>query len=164
MKRYNWVLGAALACNLLGTTDALAHHQGNKIYESKRPEVSNRHFVSDEVEKMIKEITKDITDPKLRWMFENCYPNTLDTTVKFQLNNKRPDTFVITGDIHAMWLRDSSAQLWPYLQLMKNDKKLQQLVAGLITAGLHVFCWILMPMPLMKVLPEVIGKRIIPNQ
>lgn len=65
-------------------------------------------------------------------MFENCYPNTLDTTVKFQIKNGRPDTFVITGDIHAMWLRDSSAQLWPYLQLMKDDKQLQALIAGLI--------------------------------
>ena len=132
MKRYNWILGAALACSLFSTAEGIARNQEGEVYESKRPVAGNRHFVSDAVEKVIKEITKDIADPKLRWMFENCYPNTLDTTVKFQLNNKRPDTFVITGDIHAMWLRDSSAQLWPYLQLMKSDKKLQQLVAGLI--------------------------------
>ena len=44
----------------------------------------------------------------------------------------RPDTYVITGDIDAMWLRDSSAQVWPYLPLMKQDAKLQQLIAGVI--------------------------------
>ncbi len=56
-------------------------------------------------------------------MFENCFPNTLDTTVEFGSKNGKPDTFGITGDIHAMWLRDSSAQVWPYLPLAKEDKK-----------------------------------------
>jgi len=45
----------------------------------------------------------------------------------------RPDTYVITGDIDAMWLRDSSAQVYPYLSLMKEDPALQQLVAGVIS-------------------------------
>ena len=44
----------------------------------------------------------------------------------------KPDTFVITGDIDAMWLRDSSAQVYPYLSLVKEDAKLQQLIAGVI--------------------------------
>ena len=44
----------------------------------------------------------------------------------------KPDTFVITGDIHAMWLRDSSAQVWPYLQFVNEDKKLKDLIAGVI--------------------------------
>jgi meiotically up-regulated gene 157 (Mug157) protein len=44
----------------------------------------------------------------------------------------RPDTYVITGDIDAMWLRDSTAQVWPYLPLMREDPKLQQLIAGVI--------------------------------
>jgi len=65
-------------------------------------------------------------------MFENCFPNTLDTTVDFEVVNGRPDTYVITGDIDAMWLRDSTAQVWPYLPLMKNDSDLQQLIAGVI--------------------------------
>ena len=65
-------------------------------------------------------------------MFGNCFPNTLDTTVDFEMVNGRPDTYVITGDIDAMWLRDSSAQVYPYLQLMKDDQPLQQLIAGVI--------------------------------
>lgn len=65
-------------------------------------------------------------------MFENCFPNTLDTTVDFGTMNGRPDTYVITGDIDAMWLRDSSAQVWPYLPLLKEDADLQHLIAGVI--------------------------------
>ena len=65
-------------------------------------------------------------------LFENCFPNTLDTTVNFSNIEGKLDTFVITGDIHAMWLRDSSAQVWPYLSLAKNDKPLQQLLTGVV--------------------------------
>ena len=73
-----------------------------------------------------------IGNKELGWMFENCFPNTLDTTVDFEVIDGRPDTYVITGDIDAMWLRDSTAQVWPYLPLMKEDPALQQLIAGVI--------------------------------
>lgn len=132
MKKHNWILGIVLACSLSHATSGFSQTSTDEKYESKRPTVADRHFTSEVVEKLIEQIKQDITDPKLRWMFENCYPNTLDTTVKFQIKNGHPDTFVITGDIHAMWLRDSSAQLWPYLQLMKDDKQLQALITGLI--------------------------------
>ena len=56
----------------------------------------------------------------------------LDTTVYFQLNETGPDTFVITGDIDAMWLRDSGAQVYPYVQLCNSDIQLKRLVAGTI--------------------------------
>lgn len=101
-------------------------------YVSKRPPVDKRHFVSKAVEATITKNKGKIKDEKLRWMFENCFPNTLDTTVNFKMKEGRPDTFVITGDIDAMWLRDSSAQVWPYLPLLKEDKELRQMVAGLI--------------------------------
>ena len=130
MKKYQWIVGAMLALSLSSPTQSFA--QTKTQYQSNRPAVDDRHFTSEAIEKIIAEVKEAIKDPKLRWMFENCYPNTLDTTVNFQMKGKKPDTFVLTGDIHAMWLRDSSAQLWPYLQLMQHDKKLQQLIAGLI--------------------------------
>lgn len=130
MKRNQWITVPALALLLMGTGSVHAYAQ--QSFESKRPAIEKRHFSSKAVEQLIAEVKDAITDPKLKWMFENCYPNTLDTTVKFQMKGKKPDTFVITGDIEAMWLRDSSAQVWPYLQLLKQDKELQLLVAGLI--------------------------------
>ena len=65
-------------------------------------------------------------------IFENCFPNTLDTTVFPGSYEGKPDTYVVTGDIDAMWLRDSSAQVWPYLPLAKEDAKLRQLLEGVI--------------------------------
>ncbi len=101
-------------------------------FESKRPPVSDRKFTSEAVENVIKKLKKEIADPELAWLFENCFPNTLDTTVDFEIINGKPDTYVITGDIDAMWLRDSTAQVWPYLSLIKNDEHLQQLIKGVI--------------------------------
>ncbi|MFT3702227.1 MAG: glycoside hydrolase family 125 protein [Agriterribacter sp.] len=94
--------------------------------------VSDRKFKSEAVEKAIADVKKYTGNNEISWLFENCFPNTLDTTVVHKEANGRPDTFVITGDIHAMWLRDSTAQVWPYMSLMKEDKPLQQLIAGVI--------------------------------
>lgn len=104
----------------------------NPKYVSMRPPVDKRRFISKAVDEAIEMNKIKIKDEKLRWMFENCFPNTLDTTVRHKMKDGRPDTFVITGDIDAMWLRDSSAQVWPYLPLMKDDKELQFMVVGLI--------------------------------
>ena len=65
-------------------------------------------------------------------MFENCFPNTLETTVHYRTTNGKPDTFVYTGDIHAMWLRDSGAQVWPYIQLASKDPELKKMLEGVI--------------------------------
>ena len=94
--------------------------------------MDKRKFVSEAVEAKIVEVKKFIADPELGWLFENCFPNTLDTTVQAGTLDGKPDTFVITGDINAMWLRDSSAQVWPYLPLSKDDAKLKTLLAGVI--------------------------------
>jgi meiotically up-regulated gene 157 (Mug157) protein len=99
---------------------------------NNRPELKDRKFVSPAVESKIKEIAAVIADNELALLFENCFPNTLDTTVHFTENDGKPDTFVITGDIDAMWLRDSTAQVWPYLCLAREDEKLRQLLAGVI--------------------------------
>lgn len=97
-----------------------------------RPKVADRNFVSQAVEQTILKLKNQIADPELACLFENCFPNTLDTTVDFEMIDGKPDTFVITGDIDAMWLRDSTAQVWPYLPLVKEDGKLKQLVEGVI--------------------------------
>ncbi len=91
-----------------------------------------RHFESMAVEKAIRTFKTNVADKELGWLFENCFPNTLDTTVTYRQKEGRPDTYVITGDIDAMWLRDSSAQVWPYLQFVKEDQPLKNLIAGVI--------------------------------
>ena len=100
-----------------------------KNYPSQRPAESDRLFKSAAVEAKIAEVTKMLTNDRLAWMFANCFPNTLDTTVH---PNGELDTFVYTGDIHAMWLRDSGAQVWPYLQLINDDAQLKDMIAGVI--------------------------------
>lgn len=97
-----------------------------------RPSVAQRTFISDAVEESIVNIKRRIRNPQLATLFENCYPNTLDTTVHLSQRNGKPDAFVITGDIPAMWLRDSSAQILPYVQLAPKDGKLRLLFRGLI--------------------------------
>ena len=97
-----------------------------------RVPASERNFSSPAIEQSIQFMKRTIKDPELSWMFENCFPNTLDRTVNFSIKNGRPNTFVITGDIHAMWLRDCSAQVWPYMPYMKQDAALQRLIAGVI--------------------------------
>src|SRR5258705_9962690 len=101
-------------------------------FVSMRPSVGRRKFVSDAVEAKIVEVKTAIADPELAWLFENCFPNTLDTTVTFGKYKGRPDTYVITGDINAMWLRDSTAQVTPYLPFAREDKKLKEMIAGVI--------------------------------
>ena len=102
-------------------------------FTSKRPKETDRLFRSDAVEKEIQRIVRQLTNKRLAWMFENCFPNTLDTTVHYaEKADGTPDTFVYTGDIAAMWLRDSGAQVWPYVQLADKDKKLKKMLAGVI--------------------------------
>jgi meiotically up-regulated gene 157 (Mug157) protein len=84
------------------------------------------------VEETILRITGEMIDPELAWLFQNCFPNTLDTTVDVGTMDGKPDTFVITGDIEAMWLRDSTAQVWPYLPLAPEDAPLRSLIRGVI--------------------------------
>jgi len=138
--------GAGLAgITIAGGSSLLANPVpiSNVDFKSLRPAVHKRNFVSKSVEDIISMIKKDISDPELSWLFENCFPNTLDTTVTYTEGNDKPDTFVITGDIHAMWLRDSSAQVWPYLPLTVKDEPLRRLIAGVINR--QVKCILLDP-------------------
>ena len=101
-------------------------------FVSKRPPAADRKFVSRAVEREMALIKARIVDPELAWMFENCYPNTLDTTVYTDEVDGKPDTFIITGDIDAMWLRDSAVQVEPYIHLARDDRALRLMLHGLI--------------------------------
>ena len=101
-------------------------------YKSQRPAKKDRLFTSQAVEAEILRVKNLLTNSKLAWMFENCFPNTLETTVHYRTTDGKPDTFVYTGDIHAMWLRDSGAQVWPYIQLAHKDPELKKMLEGVI--------------------------------
>ncbi|MFC6997102.1 glycoside hydrolase family 125 protein [Rufibacter roseus] len=101
-------------------------------YPTVRIPAAKRNFKSKSIDKAINEFQKNVKDKELGWLFENCFPSTLDTTVTFKTENGEPYTYVITGDIDAMWLRDSSAQVWPYLKFVNKDEPLKQLIAGVI--------------------------------
>lgn len=112
---------------------AAANNKAKAYAKTNRPAVKDRLFTSQAVEKEIVRIKGLLTNAKLAWMFENCFPNTLDTTVHFRKDaNGKNETFVYTGDIHAMWLRDSGAQVWPYVQLADKDAHLKDMVEGTI--------------------------------
>ena len=82
------------------------------------------------MEEMIKNVREKLgNEKKLGDMFEKCFTNTLDTTVKHMEDGT---TYVITGDIPAMWLRDSVCQLRPYLILAKEDEEVADTIEGLV--------------------------------
>ncbi len=124
--------GLGAGVDRLGAAAVLGGEPPAQERTSRRPPVDQRNFVSEAVEATIATVKRDIANAELAWLFENCYPNTLDTTVRFSMRDGRPDGFVITGDIPAMWLRDSTAQVWPYLPLAQEDGRLRALLAGVV--------------------------------
>jgi meiotically up-regulated gene 157 (Mug157) protein len=136
ISRRDWIKGTAALAVAQAGIPAFASAAANLLSDSflphARPAPADRHFTSAAVESFIPRIQKEIHDPDVWLIFENCFPNTLDTTVFPGTYEGKPDTYVVTGDIDAMWLRDSSAQVWPYLPLAKDDPQLRQLIEGLI--------------------------------
>src|SRR3954447_13911164 len=98
-----------------------------------RPSAADRCARSQAVEARIRTAAGRIADPGLRRLLEGTLPNTLDTTIVMGGTDERPDTFVRTGDIEAMWLRDSTAQVWPYLSSVRDDADLDRLIRGVIS-------------------------------
>lgn len=131
----------AAGAAFIAKTDLLAQYTKRDL--TQRPAESERLFRSQAVEDAIASVSRDIADPQLRTIFANCLPNTLDTTVFPGTRDGKPDTFVITGDIDALWLRDSSAQMHPYLPFAKSDAKLATVIEGLIHR--HAMCILLDP-------------------
>lgn len=117
----------------------------------QRPSIHCRTFSSPLVEKIIADITQRMVDKDLARLFENAFPNTLDTTVRWHTDGSTkhaelkaranaqdtgkwegPQSFVVTGDINAEWLRDSTNQLLQYQPLARSDPKIFNLILGAI--------------------------------
>ncbi|WP_116108780.1 glycoside hydrolase family 125 protein [Lewinella sp. IMCC34191] len=135
MKRRAFVQHSALAGSLAflhPLTGQAGRQAVGKDFPVVRVAKGQRNFESQAIESAIEEFAANVKDEELVWLFNNCFPNTLDTTVTYTEPEGRPDTYVITGDIDAMWLRDSSAQVWPYMHFADRDEKLRKLIAGVI--------------------------------
>lgn len=133
MKRlFSFIIISTLSASIFSMDAPLSSQQDN-TYICQRPLEGKRLFRSDIIENIIQKIKPQLKNKKLAWIFENCFPNTLDTTIHFRKSKDgTPDTFVYTGDIHAMWLRDSGAQVWPYIQFANEDNHLKDMLKGVI--------------------------------
>jgi meiotically up-regulated gene 157 (Mug157) protein len=141
-SRRDVLISAALAGSMLAIprySRALAPEDRVTL----RPPPGQRTLSSPAVEETVQRIKSRVGDAELAWLFENCYPNTLDRAVTLTDLDGKPDTFIVTGDIPAMWLRDSSAQAWPYLPLARSDGILQRMFHGLIHR--HARCILIDP-------------------
>ncbi|KAI4720768.1 hypothetical protein E4T48_02974 [Aureobasidium sp. EXF-10727] len=111
----------------------------------QRPAAPCRTFESDLVEHIIDDMNEKMTDKDLARIFENAFPNTLDTTVRWHVDGtdksthkssdgawEGPQSFIVTGDINAEWLRDSTNQLAQYQKLASKDKAIEMLILGAI--------------------------------
>ena len=67
--------------------------------------------------------------PKIFQLFENCYQDTLEKTIRFEEDGQ---VFMLTGDIPAMWLRDSTNQLRPYLLTARDNERIQKIIEGVL--------------------------------
>lgn len=76
-------------------------------------------------------------EDRLLAQFERSFLNTLETTVKIMDDGT---VHVITGDIPAMWLRDSTAQIRPFLFPAKENGEIRQMIAGLVKRQFACIC------------------------
>lgn len=128
--------------------DSPPYSSGPLALPFQRPSKYCRTFESPLVEKVIEDMNEKIVDKDLARLFENAFPNTLDTTVRWHVDGtakhktskrswdanawKGAQSFIVTGDINAEWLRDSTNQLAQYQLLAKKDKEIHQLILGAI--------------------------------
>lgn len=137
----------------------------------QRPAAVCRTFESPLVEEIIDELKQRMVDKDLARIFENAFPNTLDTTVRWHVegdktimpNMRAPwqgaQSFIVTGDINAEWLRDSTNQLAQYQKLAKKDKAIESLILGAINTQAEFvigspYCNAFQPPPPSKLSPS----------
>ncbi|KAK4086100.1 hypothetical protein PCL_06851 [Purpureocillium lilacinum] len=124
-----------------------------------RPSPECRTFNSSAVEKVIQDIKGRLRDPDLARLFENAFPSTLDTTVKY-FDPKSNLAFIVTGDITAQWLRDTGNQFAHLYKLLPLDKDLQALVKAIINTearyiSKYPYCGAFQPPPESGLKPTV---------
>lgn len=97
-------------------------------------------------------------NPQIYEIFKNCYTNTLNTAVHSMENDT---VYVVTGDIPAMWLRDSAASLRPYLIPAKEDKNIADILFWWEWCIVSSCISVLTPMQmhLIRNLMEIAGRR-----
>ncbi|KAK8012467.1 Meiotically up-regulated protein [Apiospora marii] len=106
---------------------------GKHALSYMRPTPACRTYALSEVDQTIQDMKSAVTDPDLFRLFENTFPNTLDTTISWK-GFARDDsdeelTFIVTGDITAMWLRDSANQLRSYKSLLNANSSTDSLAS-----------------------------------
>lgn len=101
------------------------------------------------MEKVIEDLYPRLKDPDLAQIFRNAFPNTLDTTVLWHVDGvakhaeksrlfrdrgkwEGAHSFIVTGDINAEWLRDSTNQLAQYQHLANSAEDISSLLLGAI--------------------------------
>ncbi|KAJ7724361.1 Six-hairpin glycosidase-like protein [Mycena metata] len=125
------------------------------------PRVACRTFNSSAVEKVIVDMKARLKDPDIARLFENTFPNTLDTTVKY-FNSTLNLAFIITGDITAQWLRDTANQFATYIPLLSLDPSLATLMKAVINnearyVAQFPYCGSFQPPPESGLAPTVNG-------
>ncbi|KAI0129425.1 hypothetical protein BJ170DRAFT_271912 [Xylariales sp. AK1849] len=107
--------------------------EGKYQLSYQRPDASCRTFTLPEVEQAIVDMKGVIKDPDLFRLFENTFPNTLDTTISWKGfadgGSDEELTFITTGDIVAMWLRDSANQMRSYKPLLAANESTSSLAS-----------------------------------
>jgi uncharacterized protein len=131
------------------TAHSKPYSDGPMALSSQRPHRSCRKFSSSAVEKVIDDVAPRMKDPDLAQIFRNAFPNTLDTTVMWHVDGIKThaprsrlqrdkdrwqgaQSFIVTGDINAEWLRDSANQLTQYQLLAKSASDISNLILGAI--------------------------------
>ncbi len=97
----------------------------------RRPDPAERLVRCDAVEAAIERV-REVARPGVAEVFANALPMTLDTAATLREFEGRPDTFVITGDIPAMWPRDAVNSVWPLLRFVKEDGTARRVVEGVL--------------------------------
>ena len=86
-------------------------------------------------EKLKEKTSSLFLNKELNDIFNHCFVNTIDTTLSID----KTGYFVITGDIPAMWLRDSCMQVLHYLYYI-NDVEVQKLIKGVLKTQFRQIC------------------------